>query len=113
ETGFAQQTEVARAFARSERTVRRYQQRYTQGGMAALGRAAGWRRGRRRIRGKRLRHIEGLKSDRLSNRAIAQRLGVSERAIRKLVGHANGVQAEQLDLGAIGSEAASELPHDP
>src|SRR5438067_2453325 len=28
ETGFAQQTEVARAFARSERTVRRYQQPY-------------------------------------------------------------------------------------
>jgi hypothetical protein len=27
EAGFAQQTEVARAFARSERTVRRYQQR--------------------------------------------------------------------------------------
>src|SRR6201988_4064541 len=77
ESGFAQQTEVARAFARSERTVRRYQERYAQGGMAALGRAAGWRRGRRRIRGKRLRSIEALKSQGLSNRAIAQRLGVS------------------------------------
>src|SRR3974390_2997552 len=55
ESGFAQQTEVARAFARSERTVRRYQERYAQGGMASLGRAAGWRRGRRRVRGKRLR----------------------------------------------------------
>ena len=86
EAGFAQQTEVARAFARSERTVRRYQERYAQGGMAALGRAAGWRRGRRRIRGKRLRSIERLKTEGLSNRAIAQRLGVSERAIRKLVG---------------------------
>jgi len=110
ETGFAQQTEVARAFARSERTVRRYQQRYTQGGMAALGRAAGWRRGRRRIRGKRLRHIEGLKSDGLSNRAIAQRLGVSERAIRKLIGSSTSVQAEQLDLAAITSAATGELP---
>ena len=78
--------EVARAFARSERTVRRYQQRYAEGGMAALGRAAGWRRGRRRIRGKRLRIIERLKSEGLSNRAIAQRLGVNEKAIRKLVG---------------------------
>jgi hypothetical protein len=66
ESGFAQQTEVARAFARSERTVRRYQERYAQGGMAALGRAAGWRRGRRRIRGKRLRSIEALKSQGLS-----------------------------------------------
>jgi transposase len=113
EAGFAQQTEVAHAFARSERTVRRYQERYAQGGMAALGRAAGWRGGRRRIRGKRVRSIEALKSQGLSNRAIAQRLGVSERAIRKLVGHSNGVQAEQLDLGAIGSAAASELPHGP
>jgi len=86
ESGFAQQTEVARAFARAERTVRRYQERYAQGGMGGLGRAEGWRRGRRRIRSKRLRGIERLKSEGLSNRAIAQRLGVNERAIRKLVG---------------------------
>ena len=37
ESGFAQQTDVARAFDRSVRTVRRYQGRYAQGGMAALG----------------------------------------------------------------------------
>ena len=98
EAGFAQQTEVAHAFARSERTVRRYQERYAQGGMAALGRAAGWRRGRRRIRSKRLRSIERLKTEGLSNRAIAQRLGVSERAIRKLVGSSECASAEQLDL---------------
>jgi transposase len=108
EAGFAQQTEVARAFARSERTVRRYQQRYAEGGMAALGRAAGWRRGRRRIRSKRLRVIERLKSEGLSNRAIAQRLGVNEKAIRKLAGTAKPVQAEQLDLAAIVRAATSE-----
>ena len=108
ESGFAQQTEVARAFERSERTVRRHQQRYTQGGMAALGREAGWRRGRRRIRGKRLRGIERLKSEGLSNRAIAQRLGVSERAIRKLVGPSESLEAEQLSLAAIASAAPSE-----
>lgn len=106
ESGFAQQTEVARAFARSERTVRRYQQRYTEGGMAALGRAAGWRRGRRRIGSKRLRLVEQLKSEGLSNRTIAQRLGVNEKAIRKLLG-ANSVQAEQLDLAAIVSATLS------
>ena len=113
EAGFAQQTEVARAFARSERTVRRYQERYAQGGMVALGRAAGWRRGRRRIRGKWLRSIETLKSQGLSNRAIAQRLGVSERAIRKLVGPSKSVEAEQLDLAAIRSPAASEPLQSP
>ena len=57
-SGFAQQTEVAQAFARSVRSVRRYQRRYAQGGMTALGREEGWRRGRRRISEKRLRTIE-------------------------------------------------------
>ena len=82
--GFAQQREVARAFGRADRTIRRHQERYAQGGMVELGRPEGWRRGRRRISGKRLRLIERLKSQGLSNRAIAQRLGVYERAIRKL-----------------------------
>src|ERR1700687_5543058 len=86
ESGFALQTEGARAFARSVRTVRRYQGRYAQGGMAALSGEEGWRRGRRRIAGKRLRSIEVLKSQGMSNRAIAHRLGVSEKAIRQLVG---------------------------
>jgi hypothetical protein len=36
ESRLAQQTDVARAFARSVRTVRRHQGRYAQGGMAAL-----------------------------------------------------------------------------
>jgi transposase len=108
ESGFAQQSEVARAFARSARTVRRYQQRYAEGGMAALGGAAGWRRGRRRIRSKRLRSIERLRSAGLSNRAIAQRLGVTEKAIRKLGGSAKSVPAEQLDLPALVSAATRE-----
>src|SRR5262252_10141594 len=60
-SGFAQQTDVARAFARSVRSVRRYQRRYAEGGMAALGREKGWHRGRRRISRKRLRTIEMLK----------------------------------------------------
>jgi transposase len=107
ESGFAQQSEVARAFARSTRTVRRYQSRYAQGGMAALGRAVGWRRGRRRIRSKRLRCIEQLKSEGLSNCAIAQRMGVSETAIRKLVGPAKDVEAEQLNLDALAATAAA------
>ena len=33
ESGFAQQTEVARAFWKSDRTVRRHQERYRQAGM--------------------------------------------------------------------------------
>ena len=108
ESGFAQQNEVARAFGRSERTVRRYQQRYADGGMAALGRARGWRRGRRRIPGKRLRTIERLKSQGLSNRQIAQRLGVDEKAIRKHVGPSK--PAEQLVFPATANDETSEEP---
>ena len=106
ESGFAQQSDVARAFARSVRTVRRHQRRYAQGGMAALGREEGWRRGRRRICGKRLRSIEMLKSQGMSNRAIAHRLGVSEKAIRKLVGPSQPTDSAQLALDGISATAA-------
>jgi transposase len=110
ESGFAQQTDVARAFARSVRSVRRYQGRYAQGGMAALGREEGWRRGRRRIRGKRLRSIEMLRSEGMSNRAIAHRLGVSEKAIRKLVGPSKLAESAQLAFTGITAAAAGKPP---
>jgi transposase len=106
ESGFAQQTDVARAFDRSVRTVRRYQGRYAQGGMAALGREEGWRRGRRRVSGKRLRSIEMLKSQGMSNRAIAHRLGVSEKAIRKLVGPSESADSGQLAFAGMTTTAA-------
>ena len=108
ESGFALQTEVARAFARSARSVRRYQGRYAQGGMAALGGEEGWRRGRRRISGKRLRSIEVLKSQGISNRAIAHRLGVSEKAIRKLVGPSKPVESAQFGFAEITTATAGK-----
>lgn len=106
ESGFAQQTDVARAFDRSVRTVRRHQARYVQGGMAALGREEGWRRGRRRISGQRLRSIELLKSQGMSNRAVAHRLGVSEKAIRKLVGPSTPAESAQLAFAGMTTAAA-------
>ncbi|MGA2129259.1 MAG: putative transposase [Xanthobacteraceae bacterium] len=110
ESGFAQQTDVARAFGRSVRTVRRHQRRYAQGGMAALDRPEGWRGGRRRICGKRLRTIEILKGEGLSNRVIAHRLGVSETAIRKQVGASKPAGSEQLAFAAMPITAASGSP---
>src|SRR6201997_741753 len=107
ESGFAQQTDVARAFERSVRTVRRYQERYAHGGMAALGKEEGWRRGRRRLSGKRLRSIEMLKCQGMSNRAIAHRLGVSENTIRKLVGPS---QRESAQLALTAITPAAEKP---
>jgi transposase len=122
EQGFAPQTDVARAFARSVRTVRRHQTRYAEGGMAALGREEGWRRGRRRISGKRLRTIEMLKSQGMSNRVIAHRLGVCENAIRKLVGPSKpadiaqpafaGVTTAEQQL-AIDAPSAASTGDDP
>lgn len=109
ESGFARQREVARAFGHSERTVRRYQTRYAEGGMEALGRGAGWRKGRRRISGKRLRRIEALKQEGLSNRAVAQRLGITEKAVRKLVGPSKPVQVEQLALTVATDAGTTEL----
>ena len=110
EQGFARQTEVARGFARSVRTVRRHQRRYAEGGMAALGRDEGWRRGRRRIAGKRLRSIEMLKSQGMSNRAIAHRLGVSEMAIRKLVGPSKPADMVQPAFAGITTGQAEHQP---
>jgi transposase len=110
DSGFAQQSEVAQAFGKSERTVRRHQERYAQSGMVGLGRAQGWRRGRRRVSGKRLRVIERLKSQGVSNRAIAQRLGVSEMAIRKLVGPAKCEQVGELALVTTVCGASPEPP---
>jgi hypothetical protein len=109
ERGFAQQADVARAFARSVRTVRRYQGRYAQSGMAALGREEGWRRGRRRISGRRLRSIEMRKGQGMStgDRAPA---GVSEKAIRKLVGPSKPAADAQLAFAEIMTVATGKPP---
>jgi hypothetical protein len=69
-----------------------------------------WRRGRRRISWKRLRSIEMLKSQGMSNRAIAHRLGVSEKAIRKLVGPSKPADSAQLAFVGITTAAAGKSP---
>jgi transposase len=113
-SGWAQQTDVARAFGRTERTIRRYQERYADGGMEALSREEGWHSGRRRISGKRLRTVEALKSKGMSNREIAHRLGVTENAIRKLLGPSKPPEVAQLALSSSPTSAeepeASRVP---
>ena len=85
ELGHARQNEVARAFGCSDRSVRRYQERFAAGGLTALGRPAGYPAGRSRLKPSRIRAIEQLKAEGHSNRAIAARMGVDEKAIRKLL----------------------------
>ena len=94
--GYATQEQVAAAFKCSERTVRRHQERYDDGGMTALAKRSGWRPGHRRISGKRVRIIERLKEEGLSNREVARRLGVTENAIRKQVGSTERPLQQQL-----------------
>ena len=98
DAGYATQSEVAAAFGCSERTVRRHQDRYHDGGMAALATRSGWRPGRRRAPAKRLRIIEGLKAEGMSNREIARRMGVTEKAIRKAAGPSERCTQQQLLL---------------
>jgi len=86
EAGHAQQNEVAAAFGCDVRTVRRHQQRYAEGGMAALATRSGWRPGKRRISRTRASTIRRLNEQGDSNRVIARKLGIDEKAVRKQVG---------------------------
>jgi transposase len=82
EPGWADQNDVARAFGRAPRTLRRYQRRYDEGGLVRLGRAPGYPKGRPRGPS-RDRAVGKLKAAGLSNRAIAHRLGLDEKSVRK------------------------------
>lgn len=81
EQGWADQNDVARAFDCSARTVRRDQRRLDDGGLAALGQAGGYPRGRARVT--LTQSVERLKAEGHANREIARQLGISETAVRK------------------------------
>ena len=108
DAGYATQKEVAAAFGCSERTLRRHQERYQNGGMSALATRSGWRSGRRRVPTKRLRIIERLRTEGMSNREIARRMGVTEKAIRKQVGPSEQrTQQQSLPLDTENSSATA------
>ena len=83
EQGWADQIDVARAFGRSDRSVRRYQRRFEDGGLAALGRPGGYPSGRPRTDRAQTRLVNRLRGEGKSLRQIAEVVGVSEKAIRK------------------------------
>jgi transposase len=85
EQGWAEQREVATAFGCASRTVRRLQRRFEVGGLPALARAAGYPAGRPRLPRSRSSIVSRLKAHGHSNREIARRLGVNEKAVRKVV----------------------------
>lgn len=85
EQGWADQNDVAGAFGCNTRTLRRYQQRFENGGLSALGRPGGYPKGQRRLGVSRMQFVQRLKAEGISNRTIAQQLGVSEKSVRKLL----------------------------
>jgi prepilin-type processing-associated H-X9-DG protein len=85
EAGWADQTDVARAFGCSDRTLRRHQRRFEDGGLSALGHGGGYPKGCRRLKASRTRLIHRLKTEGHSNREIARRIGVRENAVRKVL----------------------------
>jgi transposase len=96
EQGWADQTDVADAFGCSTRTLRRHQSRLAEGGLSALGRPRGYPQGRSRIPRWRKRQVLRLKEKGCSNRSIAQQIGISEVAVRKLLKRWGWKPAEML-----------------
>lgn len=85
EQGWADQNDVARAFGCAARTIRRQQERFDEGGLAALGRKRGYPPGRARLATSRIKKVQQLRASGNSYRQIAQVMGVSAKAIRKLL----------------------------
>ncbi len=85
EQGLADQIDVARAFGCAVRTLRRHQRHFEDGGLAALGRTNGYPAGRARLAASRRRLVQQLKTQGHSHCEIARRIGVSEKAVRKLL----------------------------
>jgi hypothetical protein len=116
DAGYATQVEVSRAFECSDRTVRRHLDRCHDGGMTALATRPGWRAGRRRIATKRVRIIERLNAEGVSNSDIARRLGVTEKAIRKQVGPSERPSRQEslpLDIVTESTSPAAVAPAAP
>ena len=85
ESGYADQNDIARCFGYSPRSLRRYQGRFKAGGLSALARPQGRPSGPsgHKKTHERDQTILRLKAQGMSNRWIAGRIGLSEKAVRK------------------------------
>lgn len=116
ESGYASQTQIVQSFGYSARSLRRYQERFQAGGVGALVRGPG------RPSGSSSEHSKGrgrdqtilhLKMKGSSNRAIAGRLGVSEKTIRKRLRRLGWQPSAESDEPCLPfrQEATDDAPH--
>jgi transposase len=113
ELGWADQNDVARAFGYSARTLRRYQQRFEMGGLAALGRPNGYPPGLARLATARRSRIQQLKAQGCSHHEIAWRLGISVRAVRKTLRRLGWKPGPLVQAELSLDEANSAIPQPP
>jgi len=86
EQGYADQNDIARSFGYSTRTMRRYQERFEEGGLQALGKSQGRQLGSRSVGDVELLRdstILRLKTGGASNRVISCKVGLHEKTIRR------------------------------
>ena len=102
ECGHAEQTEVARAFGCSTRTVRRLQRRYELSGVCGLGKAPGRPAGTSGTPGLWVRTAQVLHRNGASVRSIAEQLQVSVGAVSKWLR-----RVEQPVVAAAGESSAA------
>jgi transposase len=96
--GWATQVEVSRAFGCSVRTVRRDQRRFEQLGLAGLGRPRGYPKGKPRTTEWRKERLNQWKAEGVSNREIARRFGVDEKAVRNLARRAGWTSPSHQEM---------------
>jgi hypothetical protein len=101
ETGYANKNEIARAFSITTRSLRRYQERLETGGLAAIARPEGRPSGNHSTPTKKRRRdqtILRLKAEGFSNRAIAGKLGVDEKIVRRSLRHMGWMPSPEPSL---------------
>jgi hypothetical protein len=104
ETGYANQNEIARAFNLTTRSLRRYQERLETGGLAAIVRPEGRPSGNHSSPIKKRRRdqtILRLKAEGFSNRAIAGKLGVDEKIVRRSLRHMGWMPSPEPSLSFL------------
>jgi Transposase protein len=117
ELGWADQNDVAKAFGCAARTLRRYQQRFAAGGLAALGRPGGCPPGFARLAATRRKRLQNLKAQGCSHHEIARQLGISMPAVRKTLRRLGWVSAPavqvELPLEGVKTTAPALPPVEP